>query len=1003
MTDIDQELQAAFALLARREHGAAAAAFDRALQLDRNSAAAWLGLAEARREQGAWNDAIAAAARAIQLTAGGTRDRFADAHTAHALALLGAQRNSDALMAAVQAAALADAAGDPARIAAARRVLGLARLRAGRLNEAEAEIAAALRAVPDYPEGMAALALLRLLQQRFDEAGSLFRQSLDARDEQAEAWANYAALLARLGRVDDALRAVDRAVRLKPFLAGPQHLQGTLLQGAGQADAAADAFARALRADPDHTDARINLANTLRLLGRTAEAADVCRAGLERRPDDPALLTNLGVALQAAGDGDGALAAYEQAMAAAAAANGGLRPDLPEIDNNIARLHQAAGRTAQALGYLLRAHAARPNDPDIARSYAALLLDAGRPADALAPARRAAATADGQTPAAHLLLGRILARLDQADDADAAFMEAIRRAPTDADVWSQAGIALLRTGRRVRAAGCLQQAARMTPDDARGWALLGQAFRGLRFFQCDDALRADLLAALTRPGMEVTHLMEATASVILLSPAVARLADPNARDDDATTWPDAPGILPLAADRLTLRLLELAVIPDPALERAFTRLRRNLLTRGCPAVWLSFACALAIQCHLNEYAWAETPAETAAIDRLESALNGDLAAGRVPAAALALYAAYRPLSALPDAARLCGFAPPAAAGSTGEPDPTGDAGRLAALDRLLTRQAREPLAEAALKPTIPRLTPIADAVSRSVRDQYEENPYPRWTVAGLLNRPLPVPAAIRSLFPHVTLPDDPRWDAPEALVAGCGSGRESLWTANQFRGVSVLAVDLSLTSLAYARRQGEQAGLDNIVYGQADILQLETLNRRFDIIQSVGVLHHMADPFAGWRILTNLLRPGGLMKIGLYSERARVAVTAGRAFIAERGYGVSAAEIRRFRQDALALPDDHPARPATGSADFYSVSACRDLLFHVQEHRMTPLQIAGWLDQLGLEFLGFQHEDPMTAQLYRTRFPDDPHMVSLANWDRFEEERPLTFGALYQFWVRRPD
>lgn len=69
---------------------------------------------------------------------------------------------------------------------------------------------------------------------------------------------------------------------------------------------------------------------------------------------------------------------------------------------------------------------------------------------------------------------------------------------------------------------------------------------------------------------------------------------------------------------------------------------------------------------------------------------------------------------------------------------------------------------------------------------------------------------------------------------------------------------------------------------------------------------------------------------------------------------------------------------------------------------MTPLQIADMLDRLGLVFLGFQLEDPATARLYRARFPDDPTMTSLAAWDRFEEERPLTFGGLYQFWLRRP-
>ena len=43
---------------------------------------------------------------------------------------------------------------------------------------------------------------------------------------------------------------------------------------------------------------------------------------------------------------------------------------------------------------------------------------------------------------------------------------------------------------------------------------------------------------------------------------------------------------------------------------------------------------------------------------------------------------------------------------------------------------------------------------------------------------------------------------------------------------------------------------------------------KFDIIESAGVLHHMSEPMTGWRVLTDLLKPSGLMRIGLYSELA---------------------------------------------------------------------------------------------------------------------------------------
>ena len=75
--------------------------------------------------------------------------------------------------------------------------------------------------------------------------------------------------------------------------------------------------------------------------------------------------------------------------------------------------------------------------------------------------------------------------------------------------------------------------------------------------------------------------------------------------------------------------------------------------------------------------------------------------------------------------------------------------------------------------------------------------------------------------------------------------------------------------MAYAKRKTEELGIENIEYMQADILDLGKLNKQFDIIESAGVLHHMDNPMAGWKVLTDCLKPGGLMKIGLYSELAR--------------------------------------------------------------------------------------------------------------------------------------
>ena len=182
-----------------------------------------------------------------------------------------------------------------------------------------------------------------------------------------------------------------------------------------------------------------------------------------------------------------------------------------------------------------------------------------------------------------------------------------------------------------------------------------------------------------------------------------------------------------------------------------------------------------------------------------------------------------------------------------------------------------------------------------VRQQYEELPYPRWVNLGLPVKPVPIQKAVNEI--NLKLHDNKINEVrePKILIAGCGTGQHAIEVAARYEGAQVLAVDLSLSSLAYAKRKTEELALNNIEYMQTDILNLGQLNKQFDIIESCGVLHHMDNPMAGWKVLTDCLRPGGLMKIALYSEFAREHIVKIRTEIAKLGLGSSDEEMKAFR------------------------------------------------------------------------------------------------------------
>lgn len=306
---------------------------------------------------------------------------------------------------------------------------------------------------------------------------------------------------------------------------------------------------------------------------------------------------------------------------------------------------------------------------------------------------------------------------------------------------------------------------------------------------------------------------------------------------------------------------------------------------------------------------------------------------------------------------------------------------------------------------LPQLTPIEDSVSSSVQAMYEENPYPRWDTF-MVHHAHSFATYWRAQCPWIPAREIAEVAAPRILIAGCGTGRHAFQTAGMISGAEVLAVDLSRASLAFARRKQQELNLRNVTLAQADILKLGSLGQQFDQIESSGVLHHMADPVAGWRVLVDLLKPGGFMKIALYSSLARRNIVAARQMVAAGGYLPTADGIRQWRQDLMQLPvpaaETVSPRHVMVFNDFFSLSMCRDLVFHVQEHAFTLPQIAGILETLGLEFLGFEFMPGNTApRLYAERFPEDPHRLSLGNWAVFEAEFPDTFRAMYQFCLRR--
>jgi tetratricopeptide (TPR) repeat protein/SAM-dependent methyltransferase len=664
-------------------------------------------------------------------------------------------------------------------------------------------------------------------------------------------------------------------------------------------------------------------------------------------------------------------------------------PEHFDVNYGLAIIHATSGNLDSALPLFEKAVSIRPGDGEAQFNLGRALTDVGRLDEAIA-AYRQSLDINPNEESALINLGNVLK--DGNDFAAAAdcYRRVIDLKPDHPGAQNNLGNALLQLGMLDEAFACHRRAVALDPRNDSFWAGMAGSLETLTFTSADDDLWQDLLQLLERAAVRPNYITKPIISALSHHPEFSKVLERTASGNPDIEIPYGDVAGQLAAIPLFLRIMGLSHLDDLKIERMLTVLRGALLkeTLGgeTDEKGLPLSAALALQCFTNEYVLHETDEEKAGVEqllqRMATLVEKDL---DVPSPLVAAIGAYRPLYSFPWARDLCGR------------EWAGDIGQV------IEQQISEPLEEQSLRPQIASLTSIQDTVSKSVREQYEENPYPRWikTELGKLSRD--IGTVFRDIPFQFDLGDYKSPESPEILVAGCGTGQNAINAASRFSNARVLAVDLSLGSLSYASRKTNEFDIPNIEYAQADILELGNLGRQFDLIESLGVLHHLGDPLAGWQVLVDLLRRGGLMKIGLYSETAGQDVNSARAMIAEKGYTASPQGIRQCRQDIIAMAEDGNRIMARlcNRKDFFSLSECRDLIFHVQEQRFTLPQIETALQSLDLKFLGFEMRSQDVFRMFKNTYPEKDSLTSLSLWHSFERDNPDTFRGMYQFWCKK--
>ncbi len=318
------------------------------------------------------------------------------------------------------------------------------------------------------------------------------------------------------------------------------------------------------------------------------------------------------------------------------------------------------------------------------------------------------------------------------------------------------------------------------------------------------------------------------------------------------------------------------------------------------------------------------------------------------------------------------------------------------IENLIKYQITDTRTEDELKNTIKKTSRLTHDITKNVKQHYERNPYPRWfKISDVTEQSIDV-FIEQSLFDNMqyTLKNIPE----TVLVIGCGTGLLSIEHASRFSNSKIISIDLSLSSLAYAKRKAMELQFNNIEFIQMDLMDIDQLNIQFDFIDCMGVLSHIAKPQKALEMFINQLSVQGILRFNLYSELARRTIRKSVNYIQEKQYSESDEVIRSLRHDLIKIDG---FEKLIELKDYYYMSGVRDMLFHRYENHYDLIEIKNMLGQLNSQLLGLELTDKTIYQEFSKQYQTQSLFENLNRWHDFEQQYPDTFKNDYVVWLQK--
>jgi SAM-dependent methyltransferase len=220
-------------------------------------------------------------------------------------------------------------------------------------------------------------------------------------------------------------------------------------------------------------------------------------------------------------------------------------------------------------------------------------------------------------------------------------------------------------------------------------------------------------------------------------------------------------------------------------------------------------------------------------------------------------------------------------------------------------------------------------VTDIVQQFYEQTPFPNYD--GLDSRDSLRRKARDGVLARLL--DEQISHTASVLEVGCGTGQLTNFLGMGW-GRTAIGADLCMNSLKLAKGFRDRFSINNAYFMQINLFRPPFKPQSFDVVVSNGVLHHTSDCAGAFRSIAPLVKPGGIIIIGLYNWLGRLP-TLWRRWLIDRFGEASALLDHRLRERGEA------ARREAWFMDQYK---------HPHETKHSIDEVLGWFDAAGFDF-----------------------------------------------------